>query len=65
MSVQVLRYYIGFNLVQGIGPARLRMLLDAFGDVEAAWHAPADALRRAGRCTTCWRPDRGWTSTRR
>lgn len=51
MSVQAphaLRYYIGFNLVQGIGPARLRMLLDAFGDVEAAWHAPADALRRAG-----------------
>jgi DNA processing protein len=51
MSVQAshaLRYYIGFNRVQGIGPARLRMLLDAFGDVEAAWHAPADALRRAG-----------------
>ena len=44
----VLRYYIGFNLVQGIGPARLRMLLDAFGDVEAAWHAPADALRQVG-----------------
>ena len=51
MSVQashVLRYYIGFNRVQGIGPARLRMLLDAFGDVETAWHASADALRRAG-----------------
>ncbi|MGD1996100.1 MAG: DNA-processing protein DprA [Anaerolineae bacterium] len=42
-----MRYYIGFNLVQGIGPARLRALLDTFGDIERAWHAPADALRRA------------------
>jgi DNA protecting protein DprA len=42
------RYYVGFNLVRGIGPARLRMLIDAFGDVERAWHAPADALYRAG-----------------
>ncbi len=43
-----LRYYIGFNLVQGIGPIRLRRLIEVFGDVERAWHAPADALRRAG-----------------
>jgi len=42
------RYYVGFNLVRGIGPARLRMLIDAFGDVERAWHAPADALYRVG-----------------
>ncbi len=41
-------YYIGFNRVRGIGPARLRMLLQAFGDVEQAWHAPADALYAAG-----------------
>lgn len=41
-------YYVGFNLVRGIGPARLRALLDTFGDVERAWHAPADALRLAG-----------------
>ncbi|MBN1953503.1 MAG: DNA-processing protein DprA [Anaerolineae bacterium] len=43
-----LHYYIGFNLVQGIGPIRLRALIDAFGDVERAWHAPADALRHIG-----------------
>jgi len=42
------RYYVGFNLVRGIGPARLRMLIDAFGDVERAWLAPAEALYRVG-----------------
>ncbi len=42
------RYYVGFNLVRGIGPARLRMLIDAFGDVERAWHAPAEMLARVG-----------------
>ena len=46
--MDTLRYYIGFNLVRGIGPLRLRALLDAFGDVERAWHAPADALRSSG-----------------
>jgi len=48
MDSHMLRYYIGFNRVQGIGPMRLRVLIDALGDVERAWHAPADALRRAG-----------------
>ncbi len=43
-----LAYWIGFNKVHGIGPARLRALIDAFGSVEAAWHAPADALREVG-----------------
>ncbi len=42
------RYYVGFNRVRGIGPARLRMLIDAFGDVERAWHAPAEMLARVG-----------------
>ncbi len=42
------QYYIGFNLVQGIGPIRLRALMDVFGGVEEAWQAPADDLRRAG-----------------
>ncbi len=48
MSRQDLRYWIGFNRVQGIGAARLRALLDHFGALEAAWKAPADALRYAG-----------------
>ncbi len=43
-----LAYWIGFNKARGIGPARLRALLDTFGDVAAAWHAPADALREVG-----------------
>ncbi len=43
-----LAYWIGFNKVRGIGPARLRALLDFFGSIEAAWHAPEDALRDVG-----------------
>ena len=42
------RYWVGFNIVRGIGPTRLRALLDYFGDVEQAWHAPDEELRRAG-----------------
>jgi len=41
-------YWIGFNLVKGIGAARLRALMDAFGDVETAWQASEDDLRAAG-----------------
>ena len=40
--------YIGFNLVKGIGAARMRALLDVFGDVETAWQASAVDLRNAG-----------------
>lgn len=43
-----LAYWIGFNKVRGIGPARLKALLDFFGSVEAAWHASEDALREVG-----------------
>ena len=43
-----LRYWVGFNIVRGIGPTRLRALLDYFGDVERAWRAPAEELRCAG-----------------
>ena len=42
------KYWVGFNIVRGIGPARFQALLDHFGDVEAAWRAPADELKRAG-----------------
>jgi DNA processing protein len=42
------RYWIGFNRVKGIGAMRFRRLLDHFGDLQAAWQAPADALRDAG-----------------
>ena len=42
------RFWIGFNLVKGIGAARLRALLDYFGDLQLAWQAPIDALQAAG-----------------
>ncbi len=42
------RYWIGFNKVRGIGPAKLRALLDHFGDLETAWNAPRPALAEAG-----------------
>lgn len=42
------KYWVGFNLVKGIGAARLRLLLEAFGDIEAAWQASPSALREAG-----------------
>jgi len=43
-----LRYWVGFNIVRGIGPVRLRALVDYFGDVAGAWRAPSGELRRAG-----------------
>ncbi len=42
------RYWIGFNLVKGIGAARLRLLLDYFGDIATAWQATPQELRAAG-----------------
>jgi DNA processing protein len=40
--------YLGFHQVKGLGPVRLRRLLDAFGDVAAAWDAPPGDLLGAG-----------------
>ena len=42
------RYWVGFNLVKGIGAVRFRALCDHFGDLSLAWQAPADALLAAG-----------------
>ncbi|HLF37282.1 MAG TPA: DNA-processing protein DprA, partial [Anaerolineales bacterium] len=42
------KYWIGFNLVSGIGPVRVRSLVQTFGSIEAAWNAPAEELRRVG-----------------
>ncbi|HEY90057.1 MAG TPA: DNA-protecting protein DprA [Thermoflexia bacterium] len=42
-----LRYWLGFNVVRGIGPVRLRALIERFGDVRAAWEAPQSALQEA------------------
>ncbi|MBN1564648.1 MAG: DNA-processing protein DprA [Anaerolineae bacterium] len=42
------KYWLGFNLVKGIGPTRLRALLRLFDDLEAAWNASDVALLEAG-----------------
>ncbi len=42
------RYWIGFNMVRGIGPAKVRALLDHFSELEAAWHASRTELAAAG-----------------
>ncbi len=42
------RYWVGFNLVKGIGAVRFKSLLDYFGSLEIAWNAPAGALLAAG-----------------
>ena len=41
-------YWVGFNLVKGIGAVRLRALIDYFGDLARAWNAPLEALEQAG-----------------
>jgi DNA processing protein len=48
MSKEDIRYWVGFTKVAGIGAARLRALLDYFGDLESAWSATAHDLRQAG-----------------
>ncbi len=41
-------YWVGFNLVKGIGAVRFKALLDAFGNAEAAWNASPEALVEVG-----------------
>jgi DNA processing protein len=43
-----LAYWVGFSRVPGIGPVRMRALLDHFSDVRAAWNASAATLRAIG-----------------
>ena len=45
---QNVKYWVGFNIVPSIGPAKVRALLDHFGDLETAWHADSGALKQAG-----------------
>lgn len=42
------KYWVGFNIVRGIGPIKFRALLDYFGDLEQAWYADGSALKEAG-----------------
>lgn len=42
------RYWIGFNLVKGIGAVRMRALLAYFDSLGDAWNAPVEQLQEAG-----------------
>ena len=42
------QYWVGLNMVKGIGAVRLRTLLDTFGDAQSAWQAHPEALQAAG-----------------
>jgi DNA processing protein len=42
------KYWIGFNLVRGIGAVRFQQIVNYFGDLSLAWEAPAEAFREAG-----------------
>lgn len=41
-------FWVGFNLVKGIGPVRLQSLLDHFGSLQTAWQADPVELQGAG-----------------
>lgn len=41
-------YWVGFNLVKGIGAVRLRQIIDFFGTLEIAWNSPREGLLAAG-----------------
>jgi DNA processing protein len=43
-----LRYYLGFSMVNGIGPARLERLITCCGTIEHAWHATLSDMLAAG-----------------
>jgi DNA processing protein len=41
-------YWVGFNLIKGIGSVRFQSIKEYFGDLELAWQAPFVDLRAAG-----------------
>ncbi len=42
------KYWLGFNMVRGIGAVRLQALIDHFGNAESAWQGAPEELREAG-----------------
>lgn len=43
-----LKYWLGFSLARGIGPAKVQALLDGFGSLERAWSASQAAWEQLG-----------------
>jgi len=42
------KYWIGLNLVKGIGAVRFQQIKNYFGDLSLAWKAPAESYKDAG-----------------
>jgi DNA processing protein len=42
------RFWVGFNMIKGIGAVRFKGLLNKFGDAQSAWEAPAELLHSSG-----------------
>ena len=42
------KYWLGFNLVAGMGPAKIHSLLSYYGDIRSAWHADESQLKMLG-----------------
>lgn len=42
------QYWVGFNLVSGVGPVLLRRMLEQFGSLSEAWRAEPHMLHAAG-----------------
>ena len=43
-----LKYWLGFNLVKGVGPAKIQALLDYFDTLASAWNATELQLQKIG-----------------
>lgn len=41
-------YWVGFNIIKGVGAVRMKQILEFFGSLETAWNAPAEGLLTAG-----------------
>ncbi len=56
------KYWIGFNLIPGIGRVKFTQIENYFGDIEKAWHAGPDEFKKAGlddsavNSVVQWRP---------
>ena len=42
------QFWVGLNMVKGIGAVRLQLLLDYFGDAQSAWQAHPEELNATG-----------------
>lgn len=48
MDFEEKKYWVAFNVFEGIGPARFKLLLDYFGSAKSAFYAPEKELKEIG-----------------